>query len=217
MTHATRLLLIGTAIVFLNCGRADAGVIVWDWLERWSGPGPFWGTNLIVTVCPSYTRPTTTRGGDGSISWLGTRADTNPKKPCLYVDTRELAAHQNDNFPAVTASWVESGATFQLKPWLEIGTGIGFVHVVAGRKDPAQDDLFTKNVFIVTVPRITVKPLRIWWPNSKWSGIVKPYYKNSILTGELKGSDFGVHNDYHANNERVSSLGILVDLGELLR
>ncbi len=211
MMRALKLSVVGIVLVLLNVGRADAGAIVWDWLERLSGPGPFSGSNLITTVC--FHNPVVS--GDSN-RFLGTRADTKIKIPCLFVDYRQLFAPEDNGYPSVTAKWVDIGVTFQLDPLTEVGVGAGWVRFDA---DPEGQSKKTTHG-VITIPRIVIRPLRLIpaLKDSKWGGIFKPYLKYSLIVGDLKGKDFlAPDNGFHERNEWVKSYGVLLDLGELLR
>src|SRR6185295_9519946 len=94
---------------------------LWDWMQEWSGPGPFTGDHPMVLYC---SRPRLLPPGD-------------PRPPCWFVDVRQLVADENDNFPVkVSVKFFDVGRSWPvqvgpLRESVEAGIGVGLM-VAAG-------------------------------------------------------------------------------------
>jgi hypothetical protein len=205
------LIVAALAVMALMSSIQPAQANILDWMQEWSGPGPF------------------REGGSGLFTWC--RFNYNAEKesdqnehPCLFFDLRRLVAVDKDNFPVqVTAKFLDVGWTWRVRRPLEVGVGVGMMSA-EGNKTAVRPT--------ITVPRVVVKPALLvaellpvpkdllFNTNRKPSRlfhIVKLYVRGNFILGQLNGQDLGVNrSSYNRTNEFVLSRGLLIDLGELL-
>src|SRR6185503_6799247 len=215
-------LFLATLLAFPQPARAD----FWDWLQEFSGPGPFHANykdafppNTLVTLCP----------GDGDVNGRPhmTFREQKGKLPCFYVDFRNLVNSPDqkggeDNFPnQVKVTAYDFGVAFDLEHRIQVGAGLGFMHF--NSQDITHlDQRVIRNRFDITLFRATAQPLQFipvhgWkegWKNNKYAGLLKFYVKYTVVPGDLDSSDFGVPtttSTFHASNDVVFSRGFFVD------
>jgi hypothetical protein len=188
---------------------AHAGLI--DWMQEWSGPGPF-GSKVpgaLVTACPGLFQ-------------VDSVAEQN--KRCYFFDTRRLVASDNDNFPVkVVTFFVDVGVTYRIRRAVTLGVGAGFM-TADGKESAARPT--------ITAPRATFEPVTLAaqlfrvkeqtlsLDNNFWRRLVhvpKIYMRGNFILGQLNGKDLGVNKSkYDRTNEYVISRGLILDFGELI-
>lgn len=196
MKRLVSVLALVALLVVLSAQAAHAGPI--DWLEQWSGPGPYSSkVFLAATICPPQY---------SSANWF---------VPCFYVEHHRFRSVKDDNFPATKADLSDFGVAFKVRPQIEVGAGAGLIDFSTPQKSTAK--------FTVTFARVTVQPLRFIRPlsgrntASRAAGILKVYLRETVLPGKLTAADFGINSSFSVENDKVTSLGLLLDFGELLR
>lgn len=179
---------------------AQAGII--DWLEQLSGPGPYsTKTFLAATVCPTkHSLNGRTYSPD---NWF----------PCYYVDNHRFHSVKDDNFPATKANLVDFGVAFEVRRQIEVGAGAGWIDFSTKAKSTAK--------FTVTLARVTVAPLQFGnWSRTRWYAripdMVKLYARETWIPGEITAADLGVTSTFRAEDDKITSMGVVLDLGELL-
>jgi hypothetical protein len=218
-------------VAVLACGGLMASPVpasasLMDWLQELSGPGPFNAKhiNLIVDVCPTGHKYNQDHEVDIFASDYGEQ--WNKPRVCLFVDNRLLRNDgAGDNFGAGTIDvhTFEFGASARLHRAVSIGFGVGRIGFKSNKgAEPAR--------FLVTAPRIVVKPALIFggdfWDNKNKfvqaaAGILKFYIKNNIISGKLTGADFGLsladaNSNFSVSHDRVWSSGFVLDFTEVL-
>jgi hypothetical protein len=232
MRRATSL--VGLVLIALIGSARPARADFWDWLQEFSGPGPFHARapNLMFDICPQTT--TTSNGDkvrflrdfeirDEDRSRVG-NGDAGQHVTCFFADFRFFENREDDNFglSGVKLNVVELGASARLHRALVIGFGAGAMQI------SSSNHTAWKAVF--TGPRVVVKPLLLYGSNSFWAqheklhlvfGSVKYYFKENIVLGHLQGKDFGLQPGdpgygFDIQNDRVASTGFIIDATDLI-
>ena len=199
-------------LVALMASARPAQANWWDWMQEWSGPGPFESRgNALWTAC---TKP-----------YDASDQKVQNDNPCFFIDTRSFVTKAKDNFPVqVTANFLDAGLTWRVRRPVEIGLGVGLM-VATGSK--------TATRLTLTGPRVVLKPVllvsELLHTNpklfdyeshprvSRIAHILKFYVRGSVIAGHLTGDDLGVPlSDFDRKFEFVLSRGFLIDFGELL-
>lgn len=216
------ILLVMLPLLLLMPSRSAHASGFWDWMQEFSGPGPFVGKGhhppILVNLCPAEYRV------------VASPAD-GPR--CLYFDLRRLESDANDNFPVpVSLTLADVGFTTkaQVGPFrdsVEVGIGVGLLHATSGTRGTLGGK--TMNKFTFTVPRVTVKPLiaivEIADRSDRNNGLArrllsvpKAFLGASVVAGTMNSEQLGVPDSVHhfSNSwEVVLSRGIFFDFGEL--
>ena len=216
------LFMMLTLLVLVPSRSARASGF-WDWMQEFSGPGPFVGKGhhppILVNLCPAEYRA------------VGSRANS---PSCLYFDLRRLESEENDNFPVpVSLTLVDVGFTTKahvgpLRDSVEVGIGVGLLHATSGTRGTLGGK--TMNKFTFTVPRVTVKPLiaiveiadrsdRNNGTARKLLSIPKAFLGAGVVAGTMSSEQLGVPDSvrpYSNSWEVVLSRGIFFDFGELI-
>lgn len=217
MKHRLALGLMVVAALVTSVRPADANI--WDWMQEWSGPGPFLATRdrppFFFNLCPSDFR----------------RAEVENPPACFYLDYRNLTADANGNFPIrVTVWFLEVGTTRRarvgpFKTSVELGYGLGVMSVTGDKAVGGQNAMRVT----VTAPRAVFLPFMMvaeglgGQPNpSRLSTKIARMFKFQIggtaILGSLDAQDLGVdpsRSSYKRSFEYVLSRGVWIDIGEL--
>jgi len=199
---------LALVLVALVASVQPAQANIWDWMQEWSGPGPFTSNGKV---------------------WLSTfcladfKGGSTDNARCYFVDVSYLDAEATKNFPAsTTAHFFDFGVSWRLRRSIAVGVGAGLMTVHAN--DGAKK-------FTVTAPRILVEPVALGrelfaghgsvkavnWGDNPWWHVLKFYAEGRVIVGHLSGDKLGVPNtDYNRTNEFVMSRGLMVDLGEFV-
>lgn len=198
---------------------ASAGL--WAWLEKFSGPGPFTGTPVLVTFCfqkllTADGKPNGTVFAPSPVS----RPDTT-KEPlsCIYFDRGVFDADRDDirGFPEIHATLNDIGGSVRLVDGLDIGAGLGWI--TFSNKETQN----TPSKFTITPLRIVTRPLLLAFPpgypstRRHFLGALSIYWKETFVEGHLTGEDFGAERSrFDGNGELVRSYGFVLDVTALL-
>jgi hypothetical protein len=213
------VLVIGTVLWSVQPAYAN----LWDWLQEFSGPGPFHARrpNLIADFCgqPFFSGPLLTEYEVTD----PTRLAQSTAKPviCLFADARFFANNEHDNFGVkdVKLDVYEFGASAPLHRAVSLGFGAGRMHISTPNHDEGR--------WVLTTPRLVIKPVLLygtnefWATKSKWwyalAGSVKFYLKADIVVGSITDADFGASSSVlNQRHERLASAGFTFDAGPLL-
>lgn len=231
--------LVVAALVCLSSiavpAPASAGLM--DWLQELSGPGPFNGKyfNVMVDMCPAGAGAMS--GGKRDIfateyEWPESR---HKFRLCFFADNRRFTngnpddnSGVGDNFGAgrIDVHAQEFGASARVHPAVSLGFGVGWI------KFNAKDRGAETTRFLVTAPRIVLKPALIFGSKDFWeaprnrkyrtvASVFKFYIRNNIIHGDLTGADFGLRDgdanfNFAVRHDRVWSSGFIIDLSEVL-
>jgi hypothetical protein len=233
--------IVGLVLVTLLACPPPARADFWDWLQEFSGPGPFHARlpNLMFDICPQQTEVATTdRAGNQTtktvrglrdfqdpVQSADDRANGIKRVPkCVFADFRFFQNRDDDNFgvPGVKLDTYEFGASVRLHPAISLGFGGGAMRVSNGDHTAWQG--------VLTAPRVVLKPLLIYGSSDFWRrneklhlilSTVKYYVKEDIVLGHLTGVDFGAppnspNAKFDVQNDRVFSTGFIVDLTDVV-
>jgi len=216
-----KVLTIGVLVLILMTVARPAEAL-WDFLQEWSGPGPFYGKHAMVMA--------NLRCEDG----YATSTATGTGAPwCVFSDYRDLETKPNENFPiAVRVRFLDVGVKSKLRIWkfqqsIEGGVAVGLM-LASGDEDAGGKNALR---LTVTAPRVVVMPAlllaesfgrgtlgdRAWW--KRLLRVPKLHLGGTFIVGRLDAEALGVdptRSDYRRNNEYVLSRGIVLDFGELL-
>jgi hypothetical protein len=214
-------LTVSAMVVSVRPAQAD----FWDWLQEFSGPGPFGTGQTLNTMVPC---PEKFRDSRQSLAF-----DPDNPLTCFFFDHRSFDnTHQPDNFGIknpgdpgvgkVSLHFYEVGFSRRMHPAVELGFGGGFMSI-ASRGE-------TKYKPVITLSRVVVTPAMLFRSPSYWNTnpsrlkhvlkIVKFYGRLNIIAGELDAADFGLspsESDFKTNMERVASAGFIFDAHEIYR
>ena len=204
MRHLIHLAGVWLVVVIMSAQPTEAGII--DWLEELSGPGPFsnpFGFGPTATICPTRD------------SLNGRTYSPNNWFPCYYAEYHRFRTVEDDNFfPRVSANFVDFGFTIEVRPQIEIGAGLGWIDFDSGDQSTTR--------FSITLVRVAVQPLHFVNGlsgtdlRSRIAGALKVYVRETLIPGTLTGADFGASSEFRARNDKITSMGLLIDFGELL-
>ena len=192
--------------------RAVQAAGLWDWMQEWSGPGPFkFDGNagpLFVHVCAPHEFPQ--RGA----------------LRCFFYDHRTFAAVENDNFPVgVKVDMNDVGVTTaavigRLHDSVHVGFGIGVMTTTSEFGTSATGAAIggeTFNRMTLTLPRVMLKPgLAVaelivntgggdgtgdlkYWRNVL--SVFKVHVGGNLVIGHMQSEDFGVPSSVHQFSE----------------
>jgi hypothetical protein len=187
----TRLVLMMT-VVLLWPSPAHAAMGFWGWLEELSGPGPFRGEAISLTVAcvegktNQLQRCLPIRKNDRISSIRRTLvvrigvfdSDAGPR-------FNDLPETDEDNQGKVRL-WAVTGLyLFRLHRSLDIGPGAGFVRLSGARFDP-----FYKLVLTPLNASFTPFALKEKWKDSPYARLLRLELDNSFVPQGFKGTDF---------------------------
>jgi len=233
-------LFLATLLVSPRPARAD----FWDWLQEFSGPGPFHARlpNLMFDICPGDAQPFNEQGRlldsgepspflrDFDEPAASTLRSDNGKgiarvPKCIYADFRFFENRPDDNFgvPGVKVDFYQAGVSVRLHHAIGLGFGGGAMRI----SSPGNPDAWQP---MLTAPRVVIKPLLIYGSAEYWRkhnrlhlvfSTVKYYLKEDIILGHVTGQDFGAkpgsaNADFDFLNDRVFSTGFVVDISDAL-
>jgi hypothetical protein len=224
-THSCRLLLLATAILVMVPTTADAGLL--SWLSRLSGPGPFWGVeaDVCLKAFPLKERegPPTMMGG--AVRLACPNAELNRRPISWYAHIGWAVAFDNPlDYTGVDAGdksdnvWLLKLGTsfdFTVKPYLDLGVGVGVFHFGGERFDS-----FSRP-YIEPV-RVGIRPLLLRpgrdESRTEHDGWLLISLNRVIHLGTLDGASFGAPFDsFRTYNEGNWSGGITVDILRLMK
>lgn len=219
------VLVIGTVLWSVQPAYAN----LWDWLQEFSGPGPYHARfpNFMADLCPddgALLRDFQVKKQDLARS----EGDEGQHVTCFFADLRFFANNDNDNFGVkkVHVDIIEVGASARLHRAISLGFGGGLMRI------STPDHTAYKGV--LTGPRLIVKPFLLYGSNSFWQksparqrwyyllGSIKYYVKEDVALGHVRGKDFGLQPgdanfNFDVQNDRVASTGFIVDVTDLVK
>lgn len=235
-------LFLGILLAFPPPARAD----FWDWLQEFSGPGPFHarGPNLMFDICPGDAKPFDRATGDTveatadntskrflrdfdepTLSTLRSAKGIVRVPKCIYADLRFFQNRDDDNFgvPGVKIDFYQAGLSVRLHHAIGLGFGGGAMRISSPNGPDAWQPM-------LTAPRVVIKPLLIFGSPEYWRvhgklhlvlSTVKYYVKEDIILGHVTGTDFGAPPDspkaaFNVQNDRVFSTGFVIDISDAL-
>lgn len=226
--------LLGLCLVVMTAFPRSADADIWDWLQEFSGPGPFHsGFNQMLDICPIKV-PNKNDPAKRDLHWQSTY-DAGRRSPCYFMDWRRFLNRDDgkpgigpndDNFGAgpIELNMFEFGASMRLHQAFEVGFGAGLMHIEANGR--GADKL------VLTAPRFVMKPVLIFrseesWNSGsawkrKWASVLKYYVRENIISPGVEGKDFGLdpghpNYDFNVRNDRVLSTGFILDFTEFWR
>jgi serine/threonine protein kinase len=210
-------LTVSAMLVSVSPAQAD----FWDWLQEFSGPGPFGTGKTLNTMLPCPER----LGTPSEDLWI---FDASRPLTCFYIDHRSFDnSHQPDNFGTgkVSLHIFDFGVTRRIHPAVDVGFGMGLMTIDSNEH---QD-----HKWLMTAPRVVFTPAMLFKSYDFWNQrqssrnvervkkalkSVKYYGKLNVIVGEMDGADFGVSPDaFQTNWERVWSAGFIFDANEIIR
>jgi hypothetical protein len=207
------LVLAGFCTVVLAVGvpEARAGT---GWLEKLSGPGPFFGLMLPIPIrCDAVGK--TDEPVISSGKW-GCSGAPKGMRRIISVEVWQLSTDHNqlpyDRDVDTGVSIFGTIGTIEFMPWKQFKVGSGFgVAWISG-------DAFDTFARPVAQPvRLTVAPLSLISPGTKGLEILKVHMNSNILLGGVDASDFGARGNFEAPYELQWSLSLEADFWPLLK
>jgi hypothetical protein len=228
MKRAKTLIGIVLAATLASAAPAEAGF--WDWLQEFSGPGPFSTGATLNTMFPC---PEKVKVSSETLDRFNPEAPTT----CFFLDHRSFDnTQQPDDFGKIKPEdlgvgkvelhILEGGFSRRVHPAMEVGFGGGVMWIAS------RGQVSTK--VVLTAPRVIVTPAMLFGRPAFWNErgdskkealkkalkIVKFYAKMNIVAGDLDAADFGLspsESSFKTNWERVASTGFIIDANELYR
>jgi len=213
------LLALLMVCALLRPASAFASVDFIDWLEQFSGPGPFYGHILqsagarILCVydedghrrlgtCLSDTSNKIKFIVSGQFSW--TSSHDNPR----FFDAPATDTRNRD---AVHASTALVDFSFRVHPMLDIGVGVGTLTFTG-------DGFDNQTHAILTPLQVTLVPFgMLRGKNSlKWGRVLRISFAERYVMGDISAADFNSLASYFKNGELNRSISVGVDIFPLL-
>jgi len=215
-----RLLLFALAALVLNLAAprpADAQAAFIRWLERLSGPGPFYGAGFeVYPVCFNATdQAWTVLDMDCGGTVRGERS-LRIERVLFGVQYSKLRGNNELLYdPAIPADQTDSvGATIFLGSAdvgfiraLDVGASVGFI-----RFSGMPSEAFSRTIFEPL--RITFKPLAMKASSVRRDEWLQIRLVTTVLPGGFDAEDFGaIPGSYSSGTEVQANLYFIVDLG----
>lgn len=237
MTRLFRVAAGCLLLVFAAPAYLEAGLL--SWLDRLSGPGPFWGIDFgIALKCPSPPPPCRDPTCQGvaqttssvRVSCPGERLD---KKHFNYYFNVGVAGTTRNKLnygdrpepePSTAIGLVRIGSSvdYTLDPSLDVGAGAGFMYFGGESFDNSARPY-------VQPLRISIRPLLLNWSPQPFRndcnyteklrrrGWFIITFDLNLVVGTLDGASFGAPADlWRAHNEIVPEFGVSIDVVKLL-
>ena len=216
-----KALTLGVLVLTLTTVARPAEAHIWDWLQEWSGPGPFSSKQPMVM------------GSFCSDAYFSAAAADRRAPSCVFFDYRDLKTEANDNFPiGVRVRFWDVGVKRKLAAWrlqesIEGGVAVGLM-LASGDEDAGGKSAVR---FTVTAPRVEVMPMVLVAElfgnddfadrarRNRWLRVLKMHLGGTVIVGPLDAEALGVdrtRSDYSRNSEYVLSRGFVLDFGELI-
>jgi hypothetical protein len=204
--RAVRINVVVLMIMFIWAQPARADI--WDWLEELTAVGPSHSRgNLTVTLhCrgqnAGWFKPLPSEDGRSIF-----------QRTCYFADVRRFKSEEDARFFPSRIEMYEAGPMFQVIPPLEIGAGVGLMHIDSSG--------IKVNRMTVSLPRIVLKPLLLIPALEKkpdW-GFIQLYFRETRIYDEFTEADFNTKPGYtfpsRINGDMPRSFGFMID-GTLL-
>lgn len=204
-----RLLLFVVAVALLWPSAAHASLL--SWLEELSGPGPFRGTMVSLTVaCVRGDELKACPAGDKNtqqtvVVRLGRLTTYDAPR------FKDLPATDADNLGKVHVIPVSGLWLFRVHRSLEIGPGIGFMRVSGNGFDA-----FSKLSLTPLSASFTPFALNSRWSDSRWAYVLRLEFDSSFFPQGFNGRDFNnPRTTFDSGPEFLTRTGVVFDLGAL--
>ncbi len=212
-------LLIIVALAGLCPATAHAGArSFWAWLEELSGPGPFRGDGPVLSVPIGCVRDDGARVKD---CWSKTThirqlfavrfaSFTSEEGAVRFKD---LPAEDTDNTAPVHLKAVSFLYLFRVHPAIDMGSGIGFMHLSGSGFDGF-------NKLTITPASVSVSPFALVsaWSDNRFAYLVRVEVDTSFVPQGFKGSDFGnTRTSFDSGPEFLTRAAFVIDLSVLIR
>jgi hypothetical protein len=191
-----KVLTLGVLVLTLMAVARPAEAHIWDWLQEWSGPGPFSGKYpmLMGSVCTeAYRTATAASGQDPS---------------CVFFDYREVRVWKIQES-------IEGG--------VGLGVMLASGDKGAGGKDAWRFTVTAPRLGVMPILLVAELFGKENFANqarrNRWVRILKLHAGGTIIVGPLDAEALGVdrtRSDYSRNSEYVLSRGFVLDFGELI-
>jgi hypothetical protein len=202
-----RAVLVAAALVCLvvRASSAYAQSDFIDWLEGFSGPGPFhtyYPLSIGTRVVCGYDE-----GNRHRVSTC--LADIDPKiKTLLTVDYAWASSHNNERFVGtplavdplntapVNSSRILVNFYYRLSPMFDIGAGGGaFIFTGDGFENQTHP--------ILTPLAVTFTPFGYWHSKKwvKWGRVIRVKFAEKYVLGDIRAADFHSPSTYLRNGE----------------
>jgi hypothetical protein len=210
----TRLLLMMTAVLLWPT-QAHAARGFWGWLEELSGPGPFRGEAISLTLACVEGQTNRLK------SCVPTRRDVSEIRRTVMLRIgvfdsddgprfNDLPETDADNQGKVRLFSVTGMYLFRLHRSFDIGPGAGFVRLSGDRFDP-----FYK--LVLTPVNASFTPFALNWPKSRYARILRLELDNSFVPQGFKGSDFNnSRTKFDSGPEFITRAVAVVDVTALI-
>ena len=202
---------------------------LWDWLQEFSGPGPFhdrWvATDLMFDFCQAPLGKGPLLTDFNAPTEVNAAGQTVPQPVlCVYFDEHNFANEDNDNFGVnnVHVDTYEAGVSARVHRAVSLGLGGGLMRI----NTPGH----TAYKGTLTLPRVVIKPAMLYGTDAFWNshpwyyvllGSVKYYVKLDVVVGDVTGADFGLQSgapnfNFKTRHERLASAGFIIDVGNIV-
>jgi hypothetical protein len=172
-------LVIGVSVACVMAPAQPAAAGFWDWLEEFSGPGPFTGYTITGTAC-----------FDGDFLAFDTTPSTSSTPiGCIYADKSwfQVDADPHQGYPEVSLTLFDIGAGLRIAGGLDLSAGFGYVGFFTNENnDPAPGNRMT-----ITPIRIVARPIVLLGSRNRWAGVLNVHWKQTFIPGSYSGDDFG--------------------------
>ena len=209
-----RLCLLALLFVALP-GIAHAESDFWDFLEGFSGPGPFHSYFRSIGASVHCTND------EGGTHRVGTcLSDIDQKiKTVLTAEYAWASSHDNARFETVdpnnrtpvNTSRVMVNYYYRFSPMLDVGAGVG-AFVFTG-------DGFTNQTHPMLTPlTLTFTPLGFLHgeQSAKWGRLIRIKFDEKYILGDINSLDFKSPAGYLKNGEMNRGVAVAVDFWSLL-
>jgi hypothetical protein len=199
-------------LIWVKPARAD----IWDWMEELSGIGPSHSRgNATVTI---HCARTDAEKKNNQKGWFKPLSKNSSERLCFFADIRRFKSEEDARFFPSRIEMYETGPMFQVVPALEIGVGIGLMHI---------DSTVTKvDRMTISLPRVVFKPLLLIprvarSDDSPDFGFFQLYFRQTRIFDEFTEADFNTKPGYtfpsRINGDMPSSFGFMIDVPLLIR
>ena len=204
------------ALLLLSLPRpAYAQSDFWDWIESFSGPGPFHGsfhsvnsrllctestggTHTVNWWCGDDTRPNIRTVLSAEVAWPD--SDSNPR----FAD----AVSELQNNGKVRATRFVVNYSYRFHPMIDLGVGAG-VLVFSG------DDFRNQSHPVVSPLTLTFTPLGFLHGDgnvARWGRLIRIKYAERYVMGDIRAQDFNsLKSTYFKSGEWNTNISVMVD------
>jgi hypothetical protein len=204
--------------------RADSPLM--EYIEGWSGPGPFkvlWfaGLDLRLWCQPSAEAKEDSRGRQQ----LNCLSDDGRRVKSLVLfnfnighnDGGQLFSDDPNDKRDVKQTTLEVAYMYRVNPIVDVGSGIQWVHLTGdGGTGTNSFDVWKTGVPI----RLTITPLglkRFSPKNEAWSRFIHLKYESTFFGGTTQASDFGnTTSHYKSGKEFQSRVSLNLDFAPIV-